>query len=121
MSADPSVEVVRPRGTGGAEERVKAVLSEYGSREAAAAAFRGQGRGLGTAENVDFEEFIRDVYSLHRPEKMPAVLEMLVKCEGRPGGLAELGAVALAACGPGLQAVEDKERAGVGEGARVAR
>ena len=96
MSADPSVEVVRPRGTGGAEEkRVEAVLSGYGSLEAAAAAFRGQGRGLGTARNIDFKELIRDIYSVYRPEKMPKVPGLLVKYEGRPGGLAEFGALAI--------------------------
>ena len=126
MSADPSIEVVRPRGTGGAEEkRVEAVLSgyeeEYGSLEAAAAAFRGQGRGLGTARNIDFKELIRDIYSVYRPEKMPKVPGLLVKYEGRPGGLAEFGALALVACRHGLMAVVDTEMAGVGEGARVAR
>ena len=109
MRTGTSSEVAGLRGSGGAEERrkgllsryyaeerVEAVLRTYRSPEIAAINFRAQGlTGIGSLANAEYEELIRDIYLVHRPEKMPKLPELLVKYEGLPGGLAAFAANAI--------------------------
>ena len=79
-----------------AEQGVRGdLIRKHGSLEAAAAAFRRQGRGLGTAEHVDFEALIRSIYTAFRPRQLAKLPALLVKYEDRPGGLAEMCALVI--------------------------
>ena len=71
------------------------LIRMHGSLEAAAAAFRRQGRGLGTAEHVDFEALIRSIYAAYWPRQLAKLPALFVKYEGRPGGLAEMCAMVI--------------------------
>ena len=75
------------------------LILRYGTLEAAAAAFRKQGLGLGIgkgdAKYIDFKALTYDIYAAYWPQRLPMVPELLLKYEGRPGGLAELCALAI--------------------------
>ena len=78
-----------------AEEMVDMVLRRHRSPEAAAAAFRARGHPDDPDEVMELEDFISDIYSAWRPEKVPKLSELFEKYAKLPGGLGGFAANAI--------------------------